>query len=116
MTPEELLSLKEFGRNMGYLVNDRFDNKRCFTLRYPECSTYDVVFDNTYHDGVTISFSTQTAYDIIHNFSDYDGNADEYNYKFVPLKMAQYELIEKWKEYKNYLNEIEVNKIGEDFQ
>ena len=116
MTQEELLSLKDFGRNMGYLVNDNFKNKRCFTLRYPDCSDYDVVFDNTFHDGVTVSISTQTVEDIIHNFSDYDGNVEEYDYRYVPLEVAQNGLKEKWIEYKNYLNEIEVNKIGEDFQ
>lgn len=115
MTKEELLSLKEFGRNMGYLVNDNFNNKRCFTLRYPDCSDYDVVFDNTFHDGVTISISTQTAEDIIHNFSDYDGNVEEYDYRYVSLEMAQYALKVKWIEYKNYLNEIEVDKISSDF-
>lgn len=52
MTIEELLSLKEFGRNIGYLVNDSFNNKFCFTLRYPECNKYDVVFDYTYHNRV----------------------------------------------------------------
>lgn len=32
MTIEELLSLKDYGRNIGYLVNDSFNNKFCFTL------------------------------------------------------------------------------------
>ena len=116
MTIEELLSLKEFGRTIGYLVNDNFTNKNAFTLRYPGCSEYDVVLDNTYKDCVTYSISTQTAEDIIHNFSDYDGNVEEYNYKIVPLEVAKHQLKEKWIEYKNYLNDIEVNKIGEDFQ
>lgn len=116
MTKEELLSLKEFGRNMGYLVRDSFNNKNAFTLRYPDCSEYDVVFDCTYHDGVTFSISTQTADDIINNYSDFDGNAEEYNYKFVPIEVAQNGLKEKWIEYKNYLNDIELNKIGEDFK
>lgn len=116
MTIEELLSLKDYGRNIGYLVNDSFNNKFCFTLRYPECNKYDVVFDYTYHDRITYSVSTQTAEDIIHNFSDYDGNVAEYNYKAVPLEVAKNQIKEKWIEYKNYLNDIEVNKIGEDFQ
>lgn len=116
MTQEELLSLKDFGRNIGYIVNDSFNNKRCFTLRYPDCNDYDVVFDYTYHDRITYSVSTQTAEDIIHNFSDYDGNVAEYNYKAVPLEVAKNQIKEKWIEYKNYLNDIEVNKIGEDFQ
>lgn len=40
MTIEELLSLKDYGRNIGYLVNDSFNNKFCFTLRYPECNKF----------------------------------------------------------------------------
>lgn len=116
MTSEELLSIKEFGSNMGYLLNDNFSSKLYFTLRYPECSDYNVVFDSTYHDRITVSISTQTADDIIHNYADYDGNIEEYNYTITSLDTIKTKLKEKWIEYKNYLNDIEVNKIGEDFK
>ena len=116
MTMEEFLSLKEFGSNMGYLVNDNFTNKNAFTLRYPGCAEYDVVLDSTYKDCVTFSISTQTADDIINNFSDYDGNVEEYKYKITSLETIKTKLKEKWIEYKNYLNDIELNKIGEDFK
>ena len=116
MTSEELLSIKEFGSNLGYLLNDNFSSKLYFTLRYPECSDYDVVFDSTYNGGVTISISTQTADDIINNYSDYDGNIEEFNYTNTSLETIKTKLKEKWIEYKNYLNGIELNKIGEDFK
>lgn len=115
MTYEELLSLKEFGRNMGYLINENFTNKNAFTLRYPDCAEYDVVFDYTYNDGVSFDISNQTAYDIINNYCDYDGNAEKYDYTITSLEVKT-KLQEKWIEYKNYLNDIELNKIGEDFK
>lgn len=116
MTKEELLSLKEFGRNMGYLVKDGFHNKNAFTLRYPGSSEFDVVLDCTYTDGVTFDISTQNADDLIHNYCDYDGNARQYNYKNVSLEEIKNKLKEKWVEYKKYLNETELKKIGEDFK
>ena len=116
MTKEELLSLKEFGSNMGYILNEKFTNKNAFTLRYPGSSEYDVVLDCTYNDGVTFDISTQTSYNLIHNYCDYDGNAVQYNYKNVSLEEIKNKLKEKWVEYKNYLNEIELKKIGEDFK
>lgn len=116
MTKEEFLSLKEFGKNMGYLVSDKFTNKNAFTLRYPGCSEYDVVLDCTYNDGVTFDISTQTADDLINNFGDYEGNTEQYNYTITSLEEIKNKLNEKWVEYKNYLNEIELNKIGEDFK
>lgn len=116
MTREELLSIKEFGSNMGYLVNDNFSNKLSFTLRYPVCPDYDVVFDSTYHDRTTVSISTQTADDIINNYSDYEENVEEYNFTITSLDTIKTKLKEKWLEYKNYLNDVELNKIGEDFK
>lgn len=116
MTLEELLSLKEFGSNMGYILNVNFTNKNAFTLRYPGSSEFDVVLDCTYTDGVTFDISNQTVVDLIHNYCDYDGNSKQYNYKNVSLDEIKDRLQEKWVEYKNYLNEIELKKIGEDFK
>lgn len=116
MTREELISLKDYGVNLGYVLNNRYDVEDWFTLRLPESDDYDVLLDCTYHKHDKFDISTQPIENLINNYEDYDGNCDTYYVKDTPVEIIKNLLEKRMCEYKTYLNEKELKKIGEDFK
>jgi hypothetical protein len=113
MTINEMIEMKEFARGLGYTIreNDWIDHRK-FTVRYPNSTLYSTVLDFTYEGCDYVNLCESVVERLIQG----DLHATQTFYVGELNKDAvQNFLVQRWKDYKDYIEAIKLNKIESDF-
>lgn len=115
MTINEMIEMKEFARGLGYTIRENdWEDHRKFTVRYPNSTLYSTVLDFTY-DGCKYVNLCESPIEILIP-GDLHGNPRQKFYVGELNKDAvQNFLVKRWKDYKDYIESIKLNKIDSDF-
>lgn len=115
MTVNEMIEMKEFARGLGYIIreNDWIDHRK-FIVRYPSSTIYSTVLDFTYEGCDYVNLSESSVERLIPG--DLHGNPRQTFYIGELNKDAvQNFLVQRWKDYKDYIEAIKLNNIESDF-
>ena len=113
MTTEEMIEMKEFARNLGYTIreNDWIDHRK-FTVRYPNSTIYSSVLDFTYEGCDYVNMCESAVERVIQG----ECRASQTFYIGELNKdTVQNFLVQRWKDYKDYIEAIKLNNIESDF-
>lgn len=115
MTIDEMIEMKEFARVLGYTIRENdWEDHRKFTVRYPNSRLYSTVLDFTYEGCKYVNFCESPIEMLIPG--DLHGNPKQTFFVGELNKDAvQNFLVQRWKDYKDYIEAIKLNKIESDF-
>ena len=108
-----MLEIKEFARGLGYTIREyEWIDHRKFTVRYPNSILYSAVLDFTY-DGCDYVNLCETD---VESLIKGDLHTSHTFYIGELYKNAvQNFLVQRWKDYKDYIEAIKLNNIESDF-
>ena len=108
-----MIEMKEFARGLGYTIreNDWIDHRK-FTARYPNSDVYSTVLDFTYEGCDYVNLCETCVEKMINGIerSPHTFYIGELNKDAV-----QNFLVQRWKDYKDYIEAIKLNNIESDF-
>lgn len=115
MTIDDMIEMKEFARGLGYTIRENdFVDHRKFTVRYPNSSIYSTILDFTYENCNYVNLDESSVESLIPE--NLHGNPRQTFYVGELDKDAvQNFLVQRWKDYKDYIEAIKLNKIESDF-
>lgn len=113
MTINEMIEMKEFARGLGYIIreNDWIDHRK-FTARYPSSTVYSTVLDFTYEGCDYVNLCETSVERLIHG--DLHGTQTFYIGELNKDAVQNF-LVQRWKDYKDYIEAIKLNNIESDF-
>lgn len=113
MTLNEMIEMKEFARGLGYTIreNDWIDHRK-FTVRYPNSTIYSAVLDFTYDGCDYVNMCESVVERLIQG--DLYGTQTFYIGELDKSAVKKF-LVQRWKDYKDYIEAIKLNNIESDF-
>lgn len=113
MKLEEMLEMKEFARGLGYVIreNDWIDSRK-FTARFPNSTVYSTVLDFTYEGCDYVNLCETCVERLIQG--DLHGSQTFYIGELNKDAVQNF-LVQRWKDYKDYIEAIKLNNIESDF-
>lgn len=113
MTINEMIEMKEFARGIGYTIreNDWIDHRK-FTARYPNSALYSCVLDFTYEGCDYVNLCETAVERLIQG--DLHGTQTFYIGELNKDAVQNF-LVQRWKDYKDYIEAIKLNNIESDF-
>ena len=119
MNVNGMQKIKEFARNLGYVVDDRkWRDSRMFTIYYPLANDeFNTVVDFTWNSLQFVDICYEEVEKMVERYIDYDDQKYKtYKISEIRPKFIKEHLVKKWKEYKNYLINRKVEEIKKDFE
>lgn len=111
--------IKDFARNLGYVVDDRkWRDSRMFTIRYPIVNDEsNVIVDFTWNSLKFVDICEDEVEKLVERYIDCsEQKFKTYKINEIRPKFIKELLVKKWSEYKNYLIKRKVEEIKKDFE
>ena len=115
MTINEMIEMKEFARGLGYTIRENdFVDHRKFTVRYPNSSIYSTILDFTYENCNYVNLDESSVESLIPE-NLHRNKRKTFFVSELNKDAVQNFLVQRWKDYKDYIEAIKLNKIESDF-